>query len=116
MRHGVDGRKFGRPTDHRLLMYRNLVTDLLRYEKLKTTEPKAKEIRSMAEEMITLAKQGTLHARRQALAFILDEKVVDKLFDQISSRYADRPGGYTRLLKLGIRPGDGAPMAQIELV
>jgi len=97
-------------------MYRNLVTDLLRYEKIVTTEAKAKEVRGMAEKTITLGKNGTLHARRQALAFVTDKKVVPKLFDELASRYADRPGGYTRLVKLGPRLGDGAPMARLELV
>ena len=116
MRHRVNGRKLGRPTGHRVAMYRNLITDLLRYEKIVTTEAKAKEVRGMAEKTITLGKNGTLHARRQALAFVTDKKVVPKLFDELASRYADRPGGYTRLVKLGPRLGDGAPMARLELV
>jgi len=116
MRHRVAGRKFSRPTDHRLLMYRNLVTDLLRYEKIVTTEAKAKEVRGMAERMITLGKNGSLNARRQALAFVTDKKVVAKLFDELGPRYTDRPGGYTRITKLGPRLGDAAPMAQLELV
>ncbi|MBE0479755.1 MAG: 50S ribosomal protein L17 [Dehalococcoidia bacterium] len=110
------GRKLGRPTDHRLALYRNLVADLLRYEKIVTTEAKAREAGPLAEKMITLGKEGTLHARRQALAFTRDKPVVEKLFAQIGPRYASRPGGYTRLLKLGPRLGDGAPMAQLELV
>jgi len=97
-------------------MYRNLITDLLRYEKIVTTEAKAKEVRGMAEKTITLGKNGSLHARRQALAVVTDKKVVPKLFDELASRYADRPGGYTRLVKLGPRLGDGAPMARLELV
>jgi len=116
MRHGVAGRKLGRPTGHRLALFRNLVTDLLRYEHLVTTEAKAKEARSMAEKMITLGKQGTLHARRQALRFVYDEDVVRKVFSDLSKRYAERPGGYTRLTKLGPRLGDGAPMSKLELV
>ena len=116
MRHRVDGRRLSRPTGHRIALYRNLVTDLLRYEKIVTTEAKAKEVRAMAEKIITLGKNGGLHARRQALAFITDKKVVSKLFDEIGPRYADRPGGYTRQVKLGRRFGDGAPMAQLELV
>ncbi|MDY6916777.1 MAG: 50S ribosomal protein L17 [Chloroflexota bacterium] len=116
MRHHVAGRKLSRATDHRLLMYRNLVTDLLRYEKIVTTEAKAKEVRGMAEKVITLGKDGSLHARRQALAFITDEKVVAKLFDELASDYAGRSGGYTRVTKLGRRLGDAAPMAQLELV
>ena len=116
MRHRVAGRKLSRSTAHRLAMYRNLVTDLLRYEKIVTTEAKAKEARSLAEKMITLGKDGSLHSRRQALAFVTDKKVVDKVFSELGSRYAQRQGGYTRLLKLGPRLGDGAPMAHLELV
>lgn len=116
MRHRVAGRKLGRPTGHRVSMYRNLVTDLLRYEKLVTTEAKAKEVRGMAERIITLGKDGDLHARRRALAFVTDKKVVKKLFDKLAPRYADRPGGYTRIVKLGPRLGDGAAMARLELV
>ena len=116
MRHKVDGRKFHRPTAHRKAMFRNLVTDLLRYGKITTTEAKAKEIRSMAEETITLGKKGDLSARRQALAFLTDEAVVDKLFAELGPRYAQRPGGYSRINKLGQRLGDGAPIVQIELV
>lgn len=116
MRHRVAGRKLGRPTGHRVSMYRNLVTDLLRYEKLVTTEAKAKEVRGMAEKVITLGKDGDLHARRQASAFVTDKKVVKKLFDELAPRYADRPGGYTRVVKLEPRLGDGAAMARLELV
>ena len=116
MRHHVAGRKLSRPTEHRMLMYRNLVTDLLRYEKIVTTEPKAKEARGLAEKMISLGKKGTLAARRQALAFVTDDAMVTKLFDELASTYAQRPGGYTRITKLGRRVGDGAPMAQLELV
>jgi len=116
MRHRVAGRKLSRPSGHRRALYRNLVTDLLRYEKIVTTEAKAKEVRPLTEKMITLGKQGTLHARRQALSFVLDKDVVDKVFTIVGPRYAERPGGYTRIVKLGPRSGDGAPMAQIELV
>lgn len=116
MRHRVAGRKLSRPTDHRILMYRNLVTDLLRYEKIVTTEAKAKEVQGMAERMITIGKDGSLHARRQVLAFVTDKNVVAKLFDELAPRYAQRPGGYTRIIKLEPRLGDGAPMAQLELV
>ena len=116
MRHQVAGRKLGRSTAHRKALYRNLVTDLLNYEKITATEAKAKEIRSMAEKMITLGKIGGLHSRRQALAFILDEKITAKVFNELATRYAERPGGYTRIIKLGPRLGDGAPMVQIELV
>lgn len=116
MRHRVGGRKLSRSTGHRRALYRNLVTDLLRYEKVVTTEAKAKEARSLAEKMITLGKQGSLHARRQALAFVFDKGVVDKLFDDVGPRYAERQGGYTRMTKLGPRLGDAAPMVQLELV
>ncbi len=116
MRHGVAGRGLGRASGHRKALYRNLVTDLLDYGKIRTTEAKAKEIRAMAEKMITLAKNGGLSARRQALAFLYDESVVNKLFDDLAGKFADRAGGYTRITKLGPRLGDGAPMAQIELV
>jgi len=116
MRHRIAGRKLSRPTDHRVWMYRNLVTELLRYEKIVTTEAKAKEVRGMAEKMITLGKDGTLPSRRRALAFVADKKMVAKLFDELAPRYAQRPGGYTRIVKLGPRLGDGAPMAQLELV
>ena len=116
MRHKVAGRDLSRATGHRLALYRNQVTALLDHEKITTTEAKAKEVRSLAEKMITLAKDGSLASRREALAFITDKKVVDKLFAEIAPSYADRSGGYTRLLKLGTRPGDSAPMVQIELV
>lgn len=116
MRHGVASRRFDRPIGHRQLMFRNLVTEILDHEKIKTTEPKAKTVRGMAEKMISLAKSDSLHARRQAMAFIMDKKVTDKLFDELGPRYADRHGGYTRIVKLGMRMGDGAEMVQIELV
>lgn len=116
MRHKVAGRKLSRATDHRMALYRNLVTDLLRYGKIVTTEAKAKEARPLAEKIITLGKKGNLHARRQALSFVYDKQVVDKLFSEIGPRYAQRQGGYTRVVKLGPRLGDGAPMAQLELV
>jgi len=116
MRHKIAGRKLGRTTSHRKALYRNLVTDLLNYEKITTTEAKAKEIRSLAEKMITLGKEQNLHSRRQALSFILDKKVTDKVFEEFATRYVDRPGGYTRIVKLGPRLGDGAPMVRLELV
>jgi large subunit ribosomal protein L17 len=116
MRHRVAGRKLSRSTKHRRALYRNQVTSLLTHEKIVTTEAKAKEVRSLAEEMVTLGKDGSLASRREALAFITDEKIVNKLFTEIAPGYADRNGGYTRLLKLGSRPGDNAPMVQIELV
>jgi large subunit ribosomal protein L17 len=120
VRHRVAGRKLGRPTAQRLALLRNLVTDLLRFEKITTTEAKAREVRPQAEKIITLGKKGGLHARRMALAYIYDPRVVDKLFETgergLAARFADRPGGYTRIIKLGPRVGDAAPMARIELV
>jgi len=116
MRHKLVGRKLGRSSAHRRALYRNLVTDLLDYEQITTTEAKAKEVRGLAEKMITLGKKGELHSRRQALSFILDKRVVDKVFDELAQRYTERPGGYTRITKLGPRLGDGAPMVQLELV
>ncbi|MBS6525431.1 MULTISPECIES: 50S ribosomal protein L17 [Aedoeadaptatus] len=109
-------RKLGRTTPHRRAMLRNLTTDLLREGRIETTVTRAKETRRMAEKMITLGKRGDLHARRQALAYIFDESVVTKLFEEIAPEYADRQGGYTRILKKGPRRGDGAEMAIIELV
>jgi len=109
-------RKLGRPTDHRKAMLRNLVTSLLRNGKIETTETRAKETKRMAEKMITLAKRGDLHARRQVLAYVYDETVVKKLFDEIAPKYSERNGGYTRMLKLGPRRGDAAEMVILELV
>ena len=116
MRHRVAGRTLSRPTGHRVLMYRNLVTDLLSKGKIITTEAKAREIRGLVERMITLGKDGTLASRRRALAFSNDKKVIAKLFEEIGPGYSERAGGYTRLVKLGPRKGDNAAMAQIELV
>jgi large subunit ribosomal protein L17 len=116
MRHQITGRKFGRHVGHRMLLYRNLVTDLLKYEKIVTTDAKAREIRKLAEKAITMGKEGSLASRRRALAFITDAKIVDKLFAELAPRYKERNGGYTRLYKLGPRPGDGAPTIKIELV
>lgn len=116
MRHNVAGRKLSRPTAHRKAMCRNLVTDLLGYEKIVTTEAKAKEVRSLAEKIITLGKKGGLSSTRQALSFVLDKKVVERVFTELAPRYAERPGGYTRIIKLGPRLGDGAAMVQLELV
>jgi large subunit ribosomal protein L17 len=109
-------RKLGRDTAHRKAMLRNLVTDLLREERITTTETRAKEARRLAEKMITLGKRGDLHARRQALAVIYDEDVVTKLFETIAPKYEDRQGGYTRILKLGPRRGDNAEEVFLELV
>ena len=116
MAHRIAGRKLGRPTDHRLALFRNLVTDLLRHEKIITTEAKAKEVRGIAEKTITWGKRGDLNARRQAMRIVYDKDVAKKLFQEIAPRYADRPGGYTRIVKLAPRQGDGARMAQLELV
>ncbi len=116
MRHKVAGRSLGRSSGHRKAMYRNLVTDLLDYEKITTTGAKAKEVRGLAEKMITLGKKGGLHSRRQALSFVLDKKVAEKIFGVLAPKYAERPGGYVRIVKLGPRLGDGAPMVRMELV
>ena len=116
MRHRVAGRKLGRRTGHRRALYRNLVTDLLKNEKIVTTEARAKEVRGMAEKMITLGKRSGLHSYRQAMSFIMDKKVTEKLFSDLAQRYGERPGGYTRIVKLEPRLGDGAPMVQLELV
>ena len=116
MRHRVHGRKLGRTPPHRRALLRNLCTSLLEHERITTTVQKAKEVRPLAEKMITLGKKETLHARRQAARFLLKAAVVRKLFDSIAPRYADRPGGYTRILKRGPRPGDGAELAIIELI
>ncbi len=109
-------RKLGRATDHRNAMLKNLVTSLLENGKIETTVAKAKETRSMAEKMITLGKRNTLHTRRQALSYIKKEDVVTKLFAEIAPKYAERNGGYTRIIKIGPRRGDAAEMAVIELV
>lgn len=109
-------RKFGRRSGPRRAMLRNLVTSVILAEKIVTTEAKAKQIRSITEKMVTLGKRNDLHARRQALAYILDENAVTKLFESIAPRYEDRQGGYTRILKLGPRRGDAAPMAILEFV
>ena len=116
MRHNVAGRRLGRSTGHRQALYRNLVTDLLKHEKIVTTEAKAREIRPMAEKMITLGKKSGLHSYRQALSYVTDKKVTAKIFAELGPRYKERPGGYTRIVKLEPRLGDGAPMVQLELV
>ncbi len=116
MRHGCAGRQFGRDSGHRKALLRMLVTALLKNEKIETTAAKAKEIRPLAEKMITLGKRGDLHARRQALSFIHDEAVVTGLFTQIAPRFASRNGGYTRIVPTRNRAGDAAPMAVIELL
>ncbi|NVK17871.1 MAG: 50S ribosomal protein L17 [Methylocystaceae bacterium] len=116
MRHRLSGRKLNRTKSHRRALFANLAVALLTHEQIKTTLPKAKDLRSIADKMISLGKRGDLHARRQALAELRDEAAVKKLFDVLGPRYADRPGGYTRVLKAGFRTGDAAPMAFIELV
>jgi len=116
MKHNVAGRKLGRNASHRKAMLRNMVTSLLEHERIVTTVPKAKEARRVAEKMITLGKRGDLHARRQAMTYIRSKAVVAKLFDDLSEQYADRQGGYTRIIRTGTRVGDAAPMAIVELV
>ena len=116
MRHKMRGRKLNRTSSHRKAMFVNMTASLLRHEQIKTTKPKAKDLRSFAEKMITLGKRGDLHARRKAMSFLQDKAVVSKLFDTLAERYKDRQGGYTRVLAAGFRYGDSAPMAVIELV
>ena len=116
MNHRKTGRKLGRTSAHRKALFRNMVTSLLEHEQIRTTDAKAKELRGVAERMITLGKKGTLHARRNALKTIRSKEVTSKVFDELAERYKDRPGGYTRVIKLGQRPGDAAPMSIIELV
>jgi len=115
MRHLKSGRKLNRSSSHRRALLRNMVTSLLQHEHLQTTDAKAKELRRWADRMITLGKRGTLHARRQALAFVRSRTVVAKLFDDIAPRFSALPGGYTRVTKLGTRRGDAAPVSLIEL-
>lgn len=116
MRHGMAGRKFSRTSSHRKAMFSNLACALFKHEQIKTTLPKAKDLRPIAEKLITLGKRGDLHARRQAFALLRDDAVVKKLFEVLGPRYAERTGGYTRILKAGFRYGDAAPMGLIELV
>ena len=116
MRHRKGNYKLGRRSDHRLAMFRNLLTSLFRHERVLTTEAKAKAIRGTADEMVTLAKRESLHARRQVLTMVNDTMVVGRLFDTIAARFADRHGGYTRIVRVGPRPGDAAPMVYLELV
>ncbi len=116
MRHGLAGRKLGVTSSHRRAMFRNLAAALLKHEQITTTLPKAKELRPVAERLITLGKRGGLAARRRAIAALGDEKVVAKLLGPLAERYRTRPGGYTRVLKAGVRYGDAADMAVIELV
>jgi len=116
MRHGVSGRKLNVTSSHRLAMFRNMAVALIKHEQITTTLPKAKELRPVAEKLITLGKRGGLHARRQAHAQLRDDVIVAKLFTALADRYRARPGGYTRVLKAGVRYGDAASMAVIELV
>jgi len=116
MRHQKAGRKLGRTTSHKEAMLRNMVTSFFKHEKITTTDIKAKELRKVAEKMITLGKNESLHARRQAASVVRERGVVKKLFEEISPRYKDRAGGYTRIIKAGFRVGDNAPLAVIELI
>jgi large subunit ribosomal protein L17 len=116
MRHGIAGRKLGVTSSHRIAMLRNMAHALLKHEQITTTLPKAKELRPVAEKLITLGKRGGLHARRRAYAELRDDTIVAKLFTTLADRYRARPGGYTRVLKAGVRYGDAASMAVIELV
>lgn len=116
MRHRVAGRKLSRHTQHRELMFRNMLVSLLQHERIKTTLAKGKELRSWADKIITLGKKGTVHARRQAFNRLRDKGIVKKLFDVIAPKFKDRQGGYTRVYKLGWRQGDGAPLSLVELV
>lgn len=116
MRHRIAGRKLGRTTSHRVAMLRNLVSSLLEHEKVKTTDAKAKEVRPLAEKLIGLGKRGDLHARRQALSVVRKPDLVKKLFETLSPRYQSRTGGYLRIVKVGYRPGDGAPVSLVELI
>jgi len=116
MKHRVVGRRLDRTTEHRTAMFRNLVTSLFRHERIKTTTPKAKEIKRFADKFITLAKAGTPHARRQANRDVRDVEVLNKLFDTLGPRFKSRPGGYTRIIHIGRRAGDAAEMSMIELV
>jgi len=116
MRHGHGYRKLNKTSSHRKAMFSNMTVSLITHEQIKTTLPKAKELRRFADQMVSLGKKGTLHARRQAFSFLRDEAAVKKLFDGLADRYKERSGGYTRVLKAGFRYGDNAPMAFIELV
>lgn len=116
MRHKIAGRRLGRTSSHRVAMFRNMATSLFEHERIVTTVEKAKELRPITEKLITLAKRGDLHARRQALSFIRSKAVVDKLFTEIKDKFSERKGGYTRILRTGVRKGDAAEMAIIELI
>ena len=116
MRHQKTGRKLGRNSSHRKAMFRNMVTSLFKYEQLETTDAKAKELRPIAEKLITLAKKGDLHSRRLALSYMKDKSVTHRLFEEIKDRYIGRQGGYVRIIKKGVRRGDGANLSIIQLV
>jgi len=116
MRHRKSGKKLNRTSAHRKALMRNMVTSLLDHERIETTDAKAKALRGLADRMITLGKRGALHARRQALSVIRSKEVTAKVFDELAERFRDRPGGYTRVIKLGNRVGDAAPISIIELV
>jgi large subunit ribosomal protein L17 len=116
MRHQRSGKKLGRDSAHRKALYANLTASLIEHGRIKTTETKAKAVRPVAEKMITLGREGSIHARRQALAYLRGQEVVHKLFSEVAPRFRDRPGGYTRVVKLGPRQGDSAPMAYLEFV
>ena len=116
MRHRKAGKKLGRDTSHRQAMFRNMVTSLFRHEQIETTDTKAKQLRPVAEKMITLAKRGDLHARRQVLSYMQDKATTHRLFEEIKDRYLDRQGGYVRVIKKGNRKGDGAPVSIIQLL
>jgi large subunit ribosomal protein L17 len=116
MRHGFHGRRFNRTASHRKAMFANMAASLIKHEQIKTTLPKAKDLRRVVDRLITLGKRGDLHARRQALSVLRDSEITAKLFDDLAERYKERSGGYSRVLKAGFRYGDMAPMAVIELV
>lgn len=116
MRHRKSGRRLGRDSSHRKALFRNMVTSLMQHERIETTDAKAKELRGIADRMITLGKRGDLHARRQAAAVLRDKTVTSKVFGELADRYRERPGGYTRVIKLGNRVGDAAPVSIVELV
>jgi len=116
MYHGKAGKKLGRTSSHKEAMFRNMVTSVIKYESIRTTDTKAKELRKLAERMITLGKRGDLHARRQALSVIRDKSLVSKLFGELTDRYRNREGGYTRIVKMGFRFGDNAPVSILEYI
>jgi len=116
MRHASRGKKLGRDASHRKALYANLTCSLIEHERIKTTEAKAKAVKPIAEEMITLGRRGDLHARRQALSYLRSQEIVHKLFSDVGPRMAERPGGYSRIVKIGHRPGDAAEMVYLELV